>query len=239
MDTPEGQDNFVKVSIIVPAYNEEATIEESIRGVIDLDLGDLDKEIVVVDDRSTDRTPAIVRSLGEGIVLIEQTVNRGKGAAIRRALDEITGDIAVIHDADLEYNPADIPALIAPIVAGDAPASFGTRFAGGARPAGMKFANYAANRILAITASLLFATSLSDEATCYKAVRSDLLRSFDLKCQRFEFCPEVTAKLLRDRHKIAEVPVQYHARSVEEGKKIHWYDGLEAIWTLTKYRFTK
>jgi len=229
----------MKASIIVPAFNEEATIEASLRGVLRLDIDGVELEIIVVDDRSTDRTAQIVKGLGEGIILIELPANNGKGAAIRAALERVTGDIVVIHDADLEYDPADIPALIAPVVAGTAPASFGTRFAGGARPEGMQPANYLCNRILAITATVLFGRRITDEATCYKAVRTDVLRDMNLKCMRFEFCPEVTAKLMRSGNHIAEVPVRYHARTVDEGKKIHWYDGLEALWTLVKYRFVK
>ena len=227
----------MKVSIIVPAYNEEDTIAASLRGVLALSLAD--SEIIVVDDKSTDRTAEVVRELGQGIILVSHTANQGKGAAIRTALAHATGDLIVIHDADLEYDPRDIPALIAPITSGDAPASFGTRFALGAKPNGMKPANLLANKILAVAASLLYGRKITDEATCYKAVRTDILRAMGLKCQRFEFCPEVTAKLMRAGHKIAEVPVSYHARTVAEGKKIHWYDGLEAVWTLLKYRFVK
>jgi len=229
----------VKISIVVPVYNEEATIEASLRGVLCLDIPGCEIEIVVVDDRSTDGTATIVNSLGAGIVLVCHDNNQGKGAAIRTALKHVTGEVVVVHDADLEYDPADIPALVAPIISNRSPASFGTRFAQGAKPYGMKAANLLANKILAIAASLLYGRWISDEATCYKAVRTDLLRAMNLQCVRFEFCPEVTAKLMRAGHRIAEVPVRYHARTVAEGKKIHWYDGLEAIWTLLKYRFIK
>ncbi|HEY3331157.1 MAG TPA: glycosyltransferase family 2 protein [Capsulimonadaceae bacterium] len=228
----------MKLTIVVPAYNEEATIEASLRGVLDLALP-CDKEIVVVDDRSTDRTAAIVEGLGQGIVIVTHAINQGKGAAIRTALKHATGDVIVIHDADLEYDPADIPALVEPILAGTNAASFGTRFAHGAKPNGMKLPNLIANKILALAASVLFGQWITDEATCYKAVRTDVLRSMNLQCVRFEFCPEVTAKLMRAGHKIAEVPVKYHARTFAEGKKIHWYDGLEAVWTLVKYRFVR
>lgn len=227
------------ISVLVPAYNEEDTIEESLRRLCAVDFGPLRVEVIVVDDASTDRTAELVKNLGCDLKLLKHEKNLGKGAAIRTALAQAKGEIIVIHDADLEYDPADIPALVAPIVAGDAPASFGTRFALGAKARGMKFANLAANKILAWSAEILFMRKISDEATCYKAVRTDLLRSMNLRCQRFEFCPEVTAKLMRAGHKIAEVPVRYQARTVAEGKKIHWYDGLEAIWTLLKYRFVR
>jgi len=227
------------VSILVPAYNEEDTIVESIRRVCAVDFGANEIEIIVVDDASSDRTVERVQAMECPIRLIRHDKNKGKGAAIRTALAQAKGDVVVIHDADLEYDPADIPALIAPIVAGRAPASFGTRFALGAKPSGMKPQNYLANKILALSATLLFFRKVTDEATCYKAVRTDLLREMNLQSQRFEFCPEVTAKLLRARHTIAEVPVRYHARTMAEGKKIHWYDGLEALWTLIKYRFVR
>jgi glycosyltransferase involved in cell wall biosynthesis len=227
------------ISILVPAYNEEDTITESLKRLCAVDFDRHRIEVIVVDDASTDRTAELVEALGCEIRLLRHEKNQGKGAAIRTALAEAKGDIVVIHDADLEYDPADIPALIAPIASGDAPASYGTRFALGAKPRGMKLPNLAANKMLAWTANILFLRKISDEATCYKAVRTDLLREMNLQCQRFEFCPEVTAKLLRAGHKIAEVPVRYQARTVAEGKKIHWYDGLEAIWTLVKYRFVK
>jgi glycosyltransferase involved in cell wall biosynthesis len=229
----------MKLSIIVPVYNEKDTIRQSIQGVLDVDLGTVAREIIVVDDRSTDETVAMVKAFGDAILLVEQTRNAGKGAAIRAGLELATGDIVLIHDADLEYSPTDIPALIQPIVDGKYKAAFGTRFALGAKPNGMKPANLLANKILALGATILFGRKITDEATCYKAVQTELLRSMNLRATRFEFCPEVTAKLMRAGHRIAEVPVQYHARTVAEGKKIHWYDGLEALWTLVKYRFVK
>jgi dolichol-phosphate mannosyltransferase len=227
------------ISILVPAYNEEDTITESLKRLCAVDFDRHRIEVIVVDDASTDRTAELVEALGCEIKLLRHEKNQGKGAAIRTALAEAKGEVIVIHDADLEYDPADIPALIAPIAAGDAPASYGTRFALGAKARGMKLPNLLANKLLAWAANILFFRKISDEATCYKAVRTDLLREMNLQCQRFEFCPEVTAKLLRGGHAIAEVPVRYQARTVAEGKKIHWYDGLEAIWTLVKYRFVK
>jgi len=227
------------ISVLVPAYNEEDTIVESLKRLFAVDFGRHKIEVIVVDDASTDRTAELVESLGCDVRLLRHEKNQGKGAAIRTALAEAKGQVIVIHDADLEYDPADIPALIAPIAAGDAPASYGTRFALGAKPRGMKLPNLVANKILALAASILFFRRISDEATCYKAIRTDLLREINLQSQRFEFCPEVTAKLMRAHHVIAEVPVRYQARTFAEGKKIHWYDGLEAIWTLIKYRFVK
>jgi dolichol-phosphate mannosyltransferase len=228
-----------KISIIIPAFNEQATIAESMRRLLAVDFGDIETELLVVDDASTDHTAEIVGELGRQVRLIRQDSNHGKGAAIRRALEEVTGSVVVIHDADLEYDATDIPALVAPILSGEASAVFGSRFMTTKIPVGMQTKNLIANRVLALVANVLFFGHVTDEATCYKAIRTDLLRAMNLKCERFEFCPEVTAKLMRSGEKIVEVPVSYTARTVAEGKKIHWYDGLEALWTLIKYRFVR
>jgi glycosyltransferase involved in cell wall biosynthesis len=159
----------------------------------------------------------------------------GKGCAIRAALKQVTGDVVIIQDADLEYNPDDYAALIAPIVEGKADMVYGTRFAQG-RPK-MRFINYVANRIFAWLATVLYRTKVTDEATCYKAFKTDVLKSIELRCKRFEFCPEVTARLLKRGFRYAEVPIRYEARTHAQGKKIRWYDGVECIWTLIKYRF--
>ena len=227
----------MKVSILIPAFNEEDTIERSLNGVLAVDFAPLEREVIVIDDASTDQTREIVSRFGTCVRLIAHERNLGKGAAIRTALAEASGEIIAIHDADLEYDPADLPALLAPIASGEADAVYGSRFLNGAVPNGMKPQNLLANKLLAVSANLLYHGHLTDEATCYKAVRTDLLRDMKLRCERFEFCPEVTAKLLRQRRSIFEVPVRYKARSVAEGKKIHWYDGLEAVWTLIRYRF--
>jgi dolichol-phosphate mannosyltransferase len=227
------------LSIIIPAFNEQRTIEESVRRLLAVDFGDIATEILVVDDASTDQTATIAADMGKRVRLILQDKNHGKGAAIRRALKEATGAVVVIHDADLEYDAKDIPSLVEPILTGSADAVFGSRFLEGRIPAEMQRSNLAANKILAATATVLFGKRITDEATCYKAIRTDILRSMNLKCERFEFCPEVTAKLLRAGDRVVEVPVSYQARTVAEGKKIHWYDGLEAIWTLVKYRFVR
>jgi len=221
----------VKVSIIIPVYNEEATIEEVIRRVKEVDL---DKEIIVVDDCSTDCTPELLQR-SNGVRIIKSATNRGKGAAIRAGLEQATGDIVVIQDADLEYWPEDIPALVEPIIAGRADMVYGSRFLKG-RPY-MRWQNYLANKLLAFAASILYLRRVTDEATCYKAFRMDLLRSIRLTCTRFEFCPEVTARLLKRGVRYLEVPVRYKARSLEQGKKIRAIDGLIALWTLVKYRF--
>jgi glycosyltransferase involved in cell wall biosynthesis len=227
----------LKLSVIVPVHNEESTIEEVIRQIRAVDLGDTAKEIVIVDDASTDGTPQRLEAL-EGKpdlrVLVHES-NRGKGAAIRTGLASTTGDIVLIQDADLEYDPEDYPRLIEPIVDGDADVVYGSRFMGTAE--NMALPNLVANKLLAWSATLLFGKRITDEATCYKVFRSDVLSSFDLECERFEFCPEVTAKALRRGYRLVEVPISYRARTVEAGKKIRATDGLEAIWTLLRFRF--
>lgn len=221
----------MKLSVIIPAYNEIATIAEVLDRVRAVPI---EKEIIVADDCSTDGTRDYLRSVSD-IKLVENPRNLGKGASIRAALKNATGDIVVIQDADLEYDPRDFPRLIQPIVDGQADVVYGTRFAGG-RPK-MRAANYWANRLFAWITTVLYRTRVTDEATCYKAFRADLIKSLDLRCRRFEFCPEVTARLLKRGVRYAEVAVWYEARTHAQGKKITWRDGIECIWTLIKYRF--
>lgn len=228
----------MRLSVIIPVFNEESTIDEVIRRVRSVGLGDTELEIIVVDDKSTDGTPAKLAKYHDEpcITVVRHDVNRGKGAAIRTGLGEVTGDLTIIQDADLEYDPNDYPRLIEPISNGWADVVYGSRFKGSAE--GMAPANLLANKILAYVATILFGKKITDEATCYKMFRSDVLRSFDLKCERFEFCPEVTAKTLKRGYRLVEVPISYRGRTVASGKKIKARDGLEAIWTLLRYRFT-
>jgi glycosyltransferase involved in cell wall biosynthesis len=221
----------LKLSVLIPVYNEIRTIQETLTRVQAVDM---EKEIIVVDDCSTDGTRELLKSI-PGIELILHDVNMGKGMAIRTALEHVTGEVVIIQDADLEYDPNDYPALVEPIESGKADVVYGSRFLRG-KPK-MHPANYLANRILALAASILFMHRITDEATCYKAFRTSLIKSFPLTCRRFEFCPEVTAKVFRRGAKYAEVPVHYAARTSEEGKKIGPWDGVVAIWTLIKYRF--
>ncbi|MCE5198725.1 MAG: glycosyltransferase family 2 protein [Armatimonadota bacterium] len=221
----------MKLSVIIPAYNEIDTIAEVLQRVRAVDM---EKEIIVADDYSTDGTREYLRTQPD-VILVENSSNMGKGLAIRAALERVTGDIVLIQDADLEYDPNDYPKLIRPITDGTADMVYGTRFAG-PRPK-MRLINYAANKVFALIATLLYATRITDEATCYKAFRADIIKSLDLRCKRFEFCPEVTARLLKRNIRYAEVPISYQARTYAQGKKITWKDGLECIWTLLKYRF--
>jgi len=221
------------VSVVIPVYNEVDTIDELLAR---LRAAPFEKEIIIVDDCSTDGTGGILKG-AQGIVLLRHERNMGKGAAIRTGIRYATGDIIIIQDADLEYDPNEIPLVVDPIRRGEADIVYGNRFARGL-PRGMPFPNKIANLLLAWTVRVLFGRKLHDEATCYKAFRSDLLKSMDLRCRRFEFCPEVTAKALRGGREIHEVEIRnYRPRVKLEGKKIRWTDGLEAIFTLFRYRF--
>ena len=222
----------LSLSVLIPAYNERETIRETLARVRALGP---EVEIVVVDDASTDGTGEILEAEQE-IVLVRHEANRGKGAAIRTALEHATGEVVAIQDADLEYDPQDLLRLIAPIARGEAKVVYGSRFLRG-RPK-MEWPNYVCNRMLALAANVLFRAGLTDEATCYKVFERKLIRSIPLRCERFEFCPEVTAKVRKRGERILELPISYEPRSYDSGKKIRAWDGVVALWTLIKYRFT-
>ncbi len=224
---------LIRVSIIVPVYNEERTVEELVRRLKEVPL---EKEVVIVDDGSTDKTREILENVrDETFRILTLPRNLGKGAAIRAALPFVKGDVVVIQDADLEYNPQELPLVLKPILEGKEEVVYGSRFLRG-RPK-MRLLNFIANKILAWTATLLLGRRITDEATCYKAFKTSLLRSLDLKCRGFEFCPEVTAKIGRRKVRIREIPISYTPRTKKEGKKVKWKDGFIALYTLFKYRF--
>ncbi len=228
----------LKVSIVIPVYNEFHTFPEVLDRVRRAPLPqDCTREIIVVDDGSADGTGELLREYASAALLIahHSTVNRGKGSAIRTAIAQATGDILIIQDGDLEYDPQDYAAILQPIVDGEADVVYGSRFLG--RPIGMAFPNLIANRILTTATNLLFNARLTDQATAYKAFRMSILRDIPLASKRFEFCAEVTAKVLSRGHTIHEVPIHYNARGIAEGKKIRARDGFEALWTLIRNRF--
>ena len=225
----------MRISFLVPSYNERATILEVLERVEALGL---DRQIVVVDDGSTDGTSELLREweVGrEGVVVVRQE-NRGKGAAIRAAIPYIDGEIAVIQDADLEYDPADVPALVEPIERGMADVVFGSRLSGGRPQRAYLFWHLVGNRFLSLLTGLLYNTTLSDMETGYKAFRSDVLRSLDLRQDDFSIEPEMTAKVCKRKLRIYQLPISYYGRTYEEGKKITWRDGFKAIWVLLRVR---
>lgn len=230
----------MRLSIIIPAYNEVHTIREVVESV-DAVTFPIDCEIILVDDASLDRTPEILRRLNETkkhLRLFFNPVNLGKGSSVRRGLEHALGDIVIVQDADLELDPNDIPALIQPIIGGKADAVYGSRFLRRSWPEKMAFPNWMANKILNFTANTLYRARLTDVSCGYKAVRTGLIRSLSLKCKRFEFCFEVTAELRKRDVKISEVPISFTARTRKEGKKIGTKDFFVAIWTLFKHKFT-
>ncbi len=220
------------VSVIVPVYNEVAHIDQLLRAIY---ASPVEKEIVIVDDGSTDGTREKLKALpaSDHVTVVFHERNFGKGAAIRTALAYARGEYILIQDSDLEYDPQDYPALLRPMEQGKANVVYGVR---PDRPErGLRF--FLGAKLLTHLTNILYGAGIHDEATCYKLIRRSVLERMQLKCQRFEFCPEVTAKLCRMGEKIAEVPISYNPRSADEGKKIRHADGWQAIWTLVRYRF--
>jgi glycosyltransferase involved in cell wall biosynthesis len=228
------------VSVVVPVYNEAATVGQVVDELLDLNLR---LEILLVDDGSTDESPQELARLAATHTQVEvltQERNQGKGAAVRRGISESHGDILLIQDADLEYSPSDIPALIDPLLSGKADAVFGTRLRGGAHPQRAHlFWHYAGNRFLTLLANVLYNTTISDMEVGYKAFRGDLVRGLDLISDDFRIEPELTAKVLRlgPGIRLYEVPISYYGRSYAEGKKITWRDGFGAVGALVRFRF--
>jgi glycosyltransferase involved in cell wall biosynthesis len=222
----------LRVSFLVPAYDEAATIREVLERIAALEL---DAQVVVVDDGSRDDTAAIAEAAGATVI---RQANQGKGAAIRRAIREAEGDICVIQDADMEYDPADVPALIEPIVRGAADVVFGSRLRGGKPQRAFLFWHLVGNRFLSLVTNALFNTTLSDMETGYKAFRTEILRSLDLRENGFGIEPEITGKVCKRKLRIYELPISYYGRTHDEGKKITWRDGFRALWVLVRVRIT-
>ncbi|PYT10846.1 MAG: glycosyl transferase [Acidobacteria bacterium] len=224
----------MKLSVVIPVYNEAGTIREIIQRVL---AAPSEKEVIVVDDGSTDGTREILRrEAPNGVVVLFQDSNRGKGAALRAGFQKVTGDIVLVQDADLEYDPAEYPRLLKPIVDGRADVVYGSRFSGETHRV-LFFWHYVGNRFLTMLSNMLTNLNLSDMETCYKVFRADILKRLVLRSNRFGFEPEFTAKVARLGCRIYEVPVSYHGRGYESGKKITWKDGLSAIGSIIRYRF--
>ncbi len=225
----------MKLSVIVPAYNEKTTIADIIARV---HATPYDKEIIVVDDGSTDGTREILRRMpaDDVVHVIYRAQNGGKGAAVRDGIERASGDIILIQDADLEYDPRDYAALIQPILEGRASVVYGSRFLGGPRRA-MFYSHMLGNKLLTFITNILFDTIISDMETGYKVFKAEVVKGMPLKSRRFELEPEITARVLRKGIRIYEVPISYAGREYAEGKKITWRDGFTAVWTLFRYRF--
>lgn len=231
---------MTKLSILIPVYNEEKTIGIILDKIKKVDIGNVQKEIIIVDDTSTDGTGEFLDKLKDKrIKIIHHQHNMGKGSAIRTALNYCTGDIILIQDADLEYDPKDYPHLIKPIIEGKVKVVYGSRVLGIKQRKYDKLVYYLGGLSLTMITNLLYGTNLSDEPCGYKIFDSSVIKNIDLKCKRFEFCPEVTAKIAKKGIKIYDMPASYNPRSRNEGKKINFRDWLEAVYVLVKYRFFK
>jgi len=226
----------MKLSIIIPVYNEKNTILEIIKKVENANLPqELKKEIIIVDDRSTDGTRKILKEIEWKYKIIFHEKNKGKGAAIKSALKEVTGDIVIIQDADLEYNPQDYIKLLDPILNREANVVYGSRFLNKHNPRYIHL--YLGNKFLSLIFSLMFMQKISDMETCYKVLSREIINKIKIKSNRFNFEPEITAKIIKLGYKIKEVHISYQSRSFKEGKKINWQDGISAIYALIKYKF--
>lgn len=231
-----GMPVYRMLSVIVPVYNERNTVGEIIRRMRKVDLPvDLELEIVVVDDASVDGSDKVLSTLEDSTVrVVRHEHNQGKGAAIRTALDYVRGDLVLVQDADLEYDPDDWPRLLAPVLKGKARVVYGSRFTGERR--NMLFWHWVGNRFLSLVTNVLYNTTISDMETCYKLFDRKVLEGITIEAKRFDFEPEITAKILRRGHRIYEVPISYAGREFDEGKKITWKDGVAALITLVKLR---
>jgi len=227
------------LSVVIPVYNEKATLFEIIRRVLDAPVR-LDREIILVDDCSRDGTQELYSQIPQKfpntrIRVVRHPVNQGKGAALRTGFREAQGDVILIQDADLEYDPADYPKLVQPLLDGKADVVYGSRFAGGEPHRVLYFWHYVGNRFLTLLSNMCTNLNLTDMETCYKVFRVEVIRNLKLRCNRFGFEPEVTAKVARGRWRIYEVGISYSGRSYEEGKKITWRDGVRAIFCIIRF----
>ncbi len=223
-----------KITVLIPVYNEKDSLLELLKRVESVDFG-LEKEIILVDDFSTDGTKELYSQINHKILYHEK--NMGKGAALRTGLKEATGDIVIIQDADLEYNPQDYIPLVELIKENKADVVYGSRLLDNRNSKSFLFLSFIANKTLTVLTNILFGAKLTDMETCYKAFRREFIQNIDIKSNRFDFEPEITAKVLKQKVRFKELPITYNARAFDEGKKIGWKDGVQAIWTLIKFRF--
>ena len=224
----------MKLSVVVPVYNEKATIHTILERI---EQTEFDKEIILIDDYSTDGTREILQNeyAAKHKLLLHQR-NMGKGAALYTGFEHVSGDVVIIQDADLEYDPAEYGKILEPIIQGRADVVYGSRFLGGPHRA-IYFWHYAGNKLMTLLSNIFTNLNLTDMETCYKAFRAEILKDMKFKSQRFGFEPEFTAKVARRKLKIFEVPISYYGRTYEEGKKITWKDAITAVYCIVKYRF--
>jgi glycosyltransferase involved in cell wall biosynthesis len=230
-----------KLSILIPVYNEKPTIMSILEQVVAADTLGLEKELIVVDDFSTDGTRDILRQLDASkynAKILFHEKNMGKGAALRTGQGAATGDIVLIQDADLEYDPHEYVNLLPPIMQGRADVVYGSRLSGGKITRAFKFRHLLGNKVLSLLTNILYDSTITDMETCYKVFKADCFKRMTIRSNRFDFEPEITAKVLKQHLRLYELPIAYYGRDYSEGKKITWKDGVIAIWTLLKFRFT-
>jgi glycosyltransferase involved in cell wall biosynthesis len=236
---PDPARPFRRLTILMPVYNEVRTIRDILQQVDGAEAAGLEKELIVVDDGSSDGTREALQELPpmrSPVHTLLHAQNMGKGAALRTGLTYASGDIILIQDADLEYDPREYPELLAPILAGRADVVYGSRLRGGKPTRDFSLLYLWGNKFVTLTTNLLYGSALTDMETCYKVFRADVIKNVQIRANRFDFEPEITAKILRRGHKIVEVPISYFGRDKVEGKKLSWRDGVSAFWTLVKYR---
>ena len=225
-----------KITILIPVYNEVNTLAQILEKVEQTDFCGLEKEIILIDDYSTDGTRDLYKNYDYKVLYHEY--NQGKGAALRTGFKEATGDIIVIQDADLEYDPADYAPIVQMILDGKADVCYGSRFLGGKPSRSCVFHHLLGNKFLSLLTNILYCSTLTDMETCYKAFKAEFIKGIEIKSNRFDFEPEITAKVLKRGARLYEVPISYYGREFSEGKKITWRDGVHAIIALIKFRFT-
>lgn len=229
---------MAKVSIIIPVFNEKETLKELLSKVEQANFSGLEKEIIMVDDCSSDGTTDILKELSNSYKVLFHEKNQGKGAAIRTAVKEATGDFVVIQDADLEYTPDDYDKLLPLLINNEADVVYGSRFKNSDNSENFILKNKIANLFLTTLMNIFYGTKITDMETCYKAFKREFIQGINIKSNRFDFEPEITAKVLKKKAKLVEIPISYNGRGHDEGKKINWKDGIQAILTIIKYRFT-
>jgi len=226
-----------KITILIPVFNEVNTLRTILQKVEDANFCGLEKEIILIDDFSTDGTKEIFDELKDKYKILYHEKNMGKGAALRTGFEHATGDIVIIQDADLEYEPADYEPLIQLILDDKADVAYGSRFSGTKPSKAFMFTQLLGNKVLTLMTNILYHTTLTDMETCYKAFKADFIKGIQIKSNRFDFEPEITAKVLKKGARLSELPISYYGREYEEGKKITWKDGVHAILALIKFRF--